>query len=117
MGNRYVLPRKLTGRVPVRWTRRALEPLGNAVAVRFRSFTTYVTPRRILCRLNFGAMRTVYIGSRREGGISRERLGNVVVCSVHIVIFLRQHSQYEFPQSLGSCRDVYSRLSGRYRAS
>lgn len=73
-----MLPRKLTGSVPVRCSSNALEPLGKARKC-----------GQDWCRNKWQLDRhTVDIGARRKGGISRDGLGDIVVGSVHVMVFL-----------------------------
>lgn len=43
---------------------------------------------------------TVDIGSGRERGVMRQRLGHIIVCSVHIFVFLRAFSNMPLVRSL-----------------
>lgn len=47
MGKRYVLPRKLTGMVPLRCSSSALEPLGKAVGERGQALDFFSVACRI----------------------------------------------------------------------
>lgn len=89
------MPRKTTGSVPERWTRRADAPLGKAVIGAHRSDNGRDSG------IDEG-QRTVDIGSWRERWVVGEHLGYIVVCAVDIVIFLeaKQVSQ-SVSQSIG----------------
>lgn len=81
MGNLYVLPRKLTGMVPERWSRRALAPLEKAEQGQLC----------ILCvvfKSHEEKGHTVDICAWCEGGISRECMGDVVIGAIHVMVFL-----------------------------
>lgn len=118
MGNRYVVPRKLTGIVPEIWRRRAELPFGNANVARDPS------QHEVLMQQS-GACRTVHICPRRQRGILGQGLGYVVISAVDVVVFLWRwrrgvSDMTKTTVGLGTNRDRWTRgvhLSGRCIAS
>lgn len=74
------MPRNVTGKVPLSCRRRAEEPFSKAVRLSYQPISS-------CCAVE--AQRTVDLSARGYGRIVGQDLGDVGVCAVNIVIFLR----------------------------
>lgn len=90
MGNKYVVPRKFTGRVPAAFRRSAEWPF--SYAVDFQQLVDWIPER--------WSKHTVDARSKRYIRVVCQRLGNVGVSAVRILVFL-QSLQYIMSINMG----------------